>query len=186
MAELDESVIARRISIFHDEARLKYTIDKNTVNNFEEFDWYLADYYNYHFTKCISYGGRLSNFDASERAKKILLNDYRDHGGNIVSAFNNAQDGTNGGLRVILDKIADALKTESIENYIQNAFDRYVKPNSWHQKIDIIRQFIDRCGPYLARSIRSEEPERYAQNYQELIHSYLTALKNTSGIFRRL
>jgi hypothetical protein len=186
MAELDESVIAKRIATTHDEARIKYTLDKNTVDDFDEFVWYLADYYNYHFTECISNGGRFLQSDAYEKAKKILVKEYREHGGNIVSVFNNAHDGTNGGLRTIFDQIADALKSESIENYIQSAFDRYVKPNSWHQKVDIIRQFIDRCGIYLARSISSEEPERYAQNYQELIYSYLTALKKTSGIFRRL
>ena len=186
MAELDERTIARKNAIFHDERRMKYPLNKNTVNDFNEFNWIIGDYYNYHFTSCISHGGRFSQSDASSLAKNILETEYRKRGGDIVMAYNDAHDGTNGGLRAILDIIADALKSESIERYMLDAFDRYVTPNSWHQKVEIIRQFISRCGPYLSNAIHAENPERYAQNYKELINSYLMALKNTSGIFRRL
>lgn len=186
MAELDERTIARKNAIYHDEIRMKYPLNKNTVNDFNEFNWIIGDYYNYHFTNCISHGGRFSQLDASSLAKNILETEYRKRGGDIVLAYNDAHDGTNGGLRAILDIIADALKSESIERYMLDAFDRYVAPNSWHQKVEIIRQFISRCGPYLSNAIHAENPERYAQNYKELINSYLMALKNTSGIFRRL
>jgi hypothetical protein len=186
MAELDERTIAKENAIFHDEIRMKYPLNKNTVNDFNEFNWIIGDYYNYHFTSCISHGGRLSQSDASSLAKKILETEYRKRGGDIVMAYNDAHDCTNGGVRAILDIIADALKSESIERYMLDAFDRYVTPNSWHQKVEIIRQFISRCGPYLSNAIHAENPERYAQNYKELINSYLMALKNTSGIFRRL
>ena len=101
-------------------------------------------------------------------------------------AYNDAHDGTNGGLRAILDIIAEGLKAESVEDHIRDVFDRYVAPNSWSQKVSIIRQFIQHCGIFLSSSIRSDQPERYAQNYQELIRSYVEALRNTSGIFRRL
>lgn len=101
-------------------------------------------------------------------------------------AYNDAHDGTNGGMRVVLDTIAEGLKAESVERYIRDAFDRYVAPISWEQKVTIIRQFIARCGIHLASSIRSDQPERYAQNYQELIRSYVSGLQRTSSIFRRL
>ena len=37
----------------------------------------IADYYNYHFTKCISTGGELSRADAAGRAKEIITENYR-------------------------------------------------------------------------------------------------------------
>lgn len=186
LAALDEKTIAQRIGIPHDEARMQYTLRSNTVKDFDEFTNIIGDYYNHHFTRCVSKGGALSRAEAAGRAKEILEREYRRRGGNITTAFNNAHDGTNGGLRAILDAIAEALKAESVERYMREMFDQHVAPNSWEEKVEIIRQFIDRCGMDLSSSIQTQQPERYAQNYEELIRSYVTALQRTSSIFRRL
>jgi hypothetical protein len=103
-----------------------------------------------------------------------------------LNAYKDAHEGSNGGLRVILDIIADGLKVESMEDHIRDVFDRYVAPNSWEQKVSIIQQFIRHCGTSLSSSIRADQPERYAQNYEELIRSYADGLKTTSSVFRRL
>ena len=186
LTELDEKTIANKIGIPHDEARMSYLLDSNTVNNFDEFNWRIGDYYNHQFTTCVSSGGSLLPSEASSRAKEVLEQQYRRKNGDIVTAYNDAYDGTNGGLRVILDIIAEGLKTVSVERYIRDMFDRHVTPNSWEQKVNIIRQFIHRYGVHLSSSIRTNQPERYAQNYQELIRSYINALQQTSSIFRRL
>jgi hypothetical protein len=186
MAALDERTIAQRIGIPHDEARMRYSLQSNTVRTFDDFSDRIGDYYNYHVTTCVSRGGRLSRAEAAGRAKEILEQEYRRHNGNIVSAFNDANDGTNGGLRAILDRIAEALKAESLERYTRDVFDRHVAPSSWEDKVEMIRQFIRHCGAYLGSSIRADQPERYAHDYQELIRSYVAAMRRTSSIFRRL
>jgi len=186
MDELSEKTIAQKIGIPHDEARMRYPLQSNTVRSFEEFSRIIGDYCNYHFTSCISLGGTLSASEAVGRAKELLEQEYRRKGGDIVTAFNDSHNGTNGGLRVVLDTIAEGLKAESVERHIRDAFDRYVAPNSWELKVEIIKQFIRECGAFLSSSIKIDQPERYAQNYQELIRSYVTALQNTSTIFRRL
>lgn len=186
LAALDERTIAQRIGLPHDEARMRYPLQSNTVGTFDQFSDIIADYYNFHH-QCVSNGGSLSRVDAAGRAKELLDREYRRrHRSDIVGAFNNAHDGTNGGLRVVLDVIAEALKTEFVERYIRDVFDRHVAPNDWDTKVEIIRQFIRQCGANLASSIRASQPERYAQNYQELIRSYVDSLRETSSIFRRL
>ena len=186
LAELEERTIAQRISIPHDEARGRYFLAANTVRTFDEFTRVSADYYSKHFTSCVSHGGSLPPSEAASRAKELLEREYRRRGGDIVTAYNDAHDGTNGGLRLILDTIAEGLKAESVERYIRDAFDRYVEPNSWEQKVEIIRQFLAQCGGLLGSSIRIDRPEQYAGNYKELINSYISALQRTSSIFRRL
>lgn len=181
----DELAIARNVSIAHDEARMQYSLRKNTVSNYAEFAEEITDYYNHHVSRCVLHGGYLSRTEAAGRVKQALEQDYRRQGGNLMTAFNDAHDGTNGGLRVVLDRIAESLKAESVERYIREAFDRYVIPNSWEQKVDIMRQFIARFGHLLSSSIRADQPERYAFNYEELIRSYMDSLKRTSSIFRR-
>jgi len=186
LAELDERYIAQKIGIRHDEARMGYHLTSNTVRNFDEFTRKSGDYYNWHFSRCISHGGSLSPGEAASRAKELLEKEFRRQNGDIVMAYNNAHDGTNGGMRVALDVIAEGLKLQAVEHHIRDTFDRYVAPNSWEQKVNIIRQFIDHCGTFLSSSIRSDTPERYAHSYNELIRSYVDALKGTSSIFRRL
>jgi hypothetical protein len=183
---INERTIAARIGIPHDEARMRYPLRSNTAGGFQEFSDIIGDYYNYHFTMCVSGGGSLSRDEATGRAKEILEREYRRQQGDIVTAFNDAHDGINGGMRVVLDKIADGLKAESVERYVREMFDRHVAPNAWEEKVAIIRQFIAQCGPYLSSSIKAHQPERYAHDYQDLIRSYVSALQRTSSIFRRL
>ena len=142
LAALDERNIARQIGLKHDEARMAYTLERNTAADFDEFTRIIADYYNHHFGSCMSSGGRLSSSQAASKAKDILEREYRRRNGDIVAAFNDAHDGTNGGLRVILDRLAESLKTEAVEAHVRDVFDRLVAPNSWEAKVEIIRQFI--------------------------------------------
>lgn len=185
MTELDERTVASRIGIPHDEARMRYALHTNTVSSFGQFEDVIADYYNYQFSNCVANGGSLSRAEAAGRAKQLLEQEYRRHGGDIVSAFNDARDGTNGGMRMILDRLAEGMKADSVKTHMRDVFDRNVAPNSWEDKVEIIRQFLSRCPVDMRSDLREDQPERYAQNYEELIQSYVTALQKTSSVFRR-
>jgi len=186
LEQLDERYIAKKISIPHDEARGSYRIATNTVSDIDSFRKIIGDYYNYHFTHCVSNGGFLSATEAQGRAKEIIESNYRNHGSDFVGAFNDAHDGTNGGLRIVLDKIAEQLKMEAIERHFRKVFDDEVKPNSWEDKVDIIRQFINRYGQDISQHLDTSKPERYASNYADLLRAYVDSLKRTSSLFRRL
>ena len=186
LAATDEMAIARSVGNLHDEARMRFSLDSNTVGSFGEFTDVITAYYKYHVGQCVVHGGFRSHSEAAGRAKEILDQVYRRQGGDIISAYKDARDGTNGGLRVVLDRIAEHLKTESVERHIRDVFDRYVEPNSWEQKVDIIRQFIAQCGRHFSSSMHADQPERYAHDWQDLIRTYLDSLKKTSSVFRRL
>jgi hypothetical protein len=185
LAALDDQVIARKVAIVHDEARMQYAPKKTTVSDFTEFTDIIADYYNYHFSRCVVRGGTMSRREAAGRAKEILEEEYRRQRGNINQAYNDAHDGTNGGLRIVLDRIADRLKAESVERYTRDAFDRYVDPTRWKEKVEIVRQFMIKFNSVLPSHIRREQPERYAQNFEELIRAFVEGLRGTTTIFRK-
>ena len=186
LRELDERFVAQRIGIPHDEARLSYRLDRNTVIDYREFEWIIGDYYNHHFTACVSHGGRLTSTEATSRAKEILEAEYKRRGGNVNNAYNDAHDGTEGGLRGILDVLANHLKAEAVERHIRQVFDRYVTPISWEEKVEIMRQFLARFGRDLSPHVRVDQPERYAGDWQELVRAYVEALRRASTVFRRL
>ncbi len=185
LAELDERHIAQRVALRHDEARMRFPLQRNTVDTFDEFSRLISDYCSSHLQAVLN-GAVLPRVEAASEAKELLEQEYRRKGGDIVAAFNDAHDGTNGGMRVVLDVIAEGLKARSVERHIRDVFDRHVAPNDWDTKVEIIRQFIAQCGANMASSIRPDQPERYAHDYRELIESYVESLRRTSSVFRRL
>jgi len=187
LSALNERTIAQQVGIEHDQARAAYRDYSVVVNDYREFERVIADYYKYHYRRCVARGGYLDDTQASSYAKTIISDEYkRKNRGGINSAFDDARHGTNGGMRNILDIVANGLRTQTVENYIRSVFDRVVTPVEWYDKVEIIRQFIDCCGVHLHDSIDRNTPERYAQNYSELIRAYIANLEPVSSMFRRL
>ena len=185
LAALDERHISREIGLRHDNARNSFRLDKNTTSDFEEFGGILGDYYNQHIQSV--YGcGPFAKSDAISRVKQLVDQIYHREGGDFVSAFNDCVDSMNGGIRVVIDRIVEMLKAENVEHHIREIFDTHVAPHSWEMKVEIIKQFIAKYGDVLSSSINRDQPERYAQNYQDLIRSYTESLRKTSAMFRRL
>jgi hypothetical protein len=182
---LDERTIARKIGIPHDETRMAYGLRSNTAPDFRAFEAAIGDYFNYHFS-ATSHGGRLSRDEAIARAKEMLERAYQRRNGNLLSAYADAHEGLNGGLRHVLDILADGFKMEAIERLVRQTFDRYVAPNSWEDKVELLRQFFNQCGVNLSPLIRRDQPERYAHDYVTLIRAYANAIQQTSSSFRRL
>lgn len=186
LTSLDEREIAAKATNKHDEARMRYSLEKNTVSSFEEFEEAIADYYDYHF-KIASNGGNLSRSECRSRAKQAIERYYqRRERGDIRTAYLDAKDGTNGGLRVILDILTDAFKEESQRHYVTDVFDQLVKPNSFEQKTEIIAQFLKHLHPTVTDSVDVNDPKRYAENYRDLIQAYVDALRTSHRPLRRL
>ena len=182
---LDERTIAKLIGIPHDEARMAFPLRSNTASSFSRFEDIIGDYCNYHYTTCVTGGGFLPRAEAVGRAKQLIEHAYGRRG-NIISAYNDAHEGLNGGMRQILDIITDGIKSECVERYVRQAFDDHVSPNSWDKKQEIIRQFFAAYGAILPASVDTRNPARYANDYQVIISAYVQALQQTSAIFRRM
>jgi len=184
--ELDDINIARKVGNQHDNARIKFKIYSNIVKNYDEFCWITGDYVRHHNSECISKGGNMSQAEAVGLGREIIDQEYRRKGSDFMGAYTDAHDGINGGLKAVLDVLSEGLKAISVDRFIRHTFDRYVAPNSWEQKVAIIREFIDRCGTQLSSSIQADKPERYAASYYELIRNYVEGMRRTSSVFRRL
>lgn len=183
---LQDTTVARRVTLTHDDARGQYRLPNPTVPNWQVFQDAIADYYRFHYGSCVAPGAHLSRTEALGKAKDLLEREYRRRRSDIMGALADATEGTNGGLRVVLDTIAEGIKAESVQHYAQEQFDSRVAPNDFEAKVDIIRQFIARFGHQLGDTIQRNRPERYAQDYRTLIEAFVDGLRQTSSIFRRL
>lgn len=186
MNEINELTIARQVALPHDEALLSFRLRSNVVGDFDEFRAITGTFCAHQFNHCIARGGSLSPVDAEGMAFEIIEQDYRRRGGTIVTAYNDAHTGTNGGFLGVLRIVNEGLKSQSVERHIRNAFNKYVTPNSWEQRVEIIRQFFRKCGALLSSSIDLDHPERYARDCEAIIREYSRGLQSISSSLRRL
>ena len=186
VSALDERQLAQRLGRHHDEARLSYRLYANTVADVREFERVIGDYYNHHQAVCVTSGGRLPMHEAVRRAKAILADSARRHHLTLNNVVANAIDGTNGGMRSILDDICEALKAEAIENFIMEVIDYEIEFNDWPQKVAVTRQLMSLFGDHLPAELKHEPAERFAHDYRELIRSVVDQMRSTSSLFRKL
>ena len=182
--ELDESYIVDHVTEQHDQARIQYHLNSNTVSDDTEFDDVIADYYNHHFSRCFSSAG-LSRAEAAGRAKEIIAQEFRRRSQDKLAAYADGKNGYNGGMRAILDIIMDYLKEEAIERHIRDVLDRYVAPTSFDEQVTVVSEIISRSG-LSAQYVDASRPERYARNYEELARALVESIKLQARKFRRL
>jgi len=183
--KLDESFVIEHVTGQHDDARIQFHLNGNTVPSDRAFDDLIAEYYNHHYTKCVSGGGELSRAEAAGKAKNILEHDYRNRGMDKLNAYQDGKTGSNGGMRKILDIIMEGLKSEALEFHIRDVLDTFVAPSSFEEQTSIIRELIQRTG-LSSTQIDTQHPERYARNYEELIRALARGLQSQYASFRRL
>jgi hypothetical protein len=157
--------IAQHVAIAHDEARQRYRLSCNTVGGTREFERAIADYYAYHYCACVAPGATLARAHALSKAKRILESAYRRRGYSLNNALDDACKGTNGGLAGVLSILADALRDDTVRDYIDAQLDQAVDFDSWSEKKDMMRQLLQ----YYPRRSASDNPEQYAHNWKEFL-----------------
>lgn len=182
---LDERELAIAVGRKHDDARLRYSLRSLSVESYSEFERIIGDYYAYHFAACVGSGARLPDFEARQRAKRLIEDEYRQQGQSLNQACDDAIEGMNGGMRRLLDIICDGLKRESQANYIEQIFDTYVAPNRFEDKVTIISQVMRQFGNILPRSVLDKRPEEHAHNYKGLVRVINDSLRRVAKETRR-
>ena len=182
---LDELVIAERIEQPHSLARDEYHLASATAKDAAECERVWGDYYGYHYSRCVSHGGRLPDYEAVQRAKRLIENQYRRRNRTILNAVRDCIEGRNGGMSQMLDYIRDGLKNEAMENFIAEVVDRHVAIDSFSQKVALIKEIYAEYGHLLPARNRNRPAEELAADYREVLRSLTDALRDASEGFRR-
>lgn len=185
MEELDELYIVQHITQKHDEARMNYRLTSITVSSDHEFDEVIGDYYNYHHSYCVTPGAELSPADARSKAKRIVFGVYRNQNKDKLQAYADGKNGTNGGMREILDIILDGMKHEAIDSHMRDVFDRYISPSSFDEQTSIVRQLLAKTEG-LPSYINRNNAEHYARDYEDLIRGLVESKNALFSKLRRI
>jgi hypothetical protein len=180
LEELDEQYIIDNVSGKHEDARESYSVPykHNRVADDTEFSDVIADYYNYHVSKCSATGGLFSRSEAAGRAKEIVFQEYRRKGLDKSHAYDDGKTGKNGGMSSVLNIIADRLRDDAVGFHTTDVLDRYVKPTDYNEKLSLIREIFSRMLD--DKDPAKNQPERYVVDYEEFVRYMMNNRKNLS------
>lgn len=125
-----------------DEARAKYSLDKNQVETYEELIETISSFYLFVLKETNN-----SNMNVDEEKLQIeALNLFRKtykYKHEYQQAIVNALNGFEGGIRTILDDITKYIKTDTKENYV-NAVINEIDPTNYEIKKSLIEEIMNR------------------------------------------
>jgi hypothetical protein len=179
---LREDAIRQDVGGRHDKARDSFPNNLRQVGTFAEFEDAIGEYYAFHFSACIAPGAAMVRHEATERAKEILADDYRERGENLNQAFSDAQKR---GLRRIYDILADRLRREGENRFKKSVFDKMVPPDNYEMKVELIRQMFA-AAPELFGDFDKHQPEKYHPEYSRLVSRLIDNLDRLARESRRV
>ncbi|MGA2497753.1 MAG: hypothetical protein ABSH20_08430 [Tepidisphaeraceae bacterium] len=198
LAALDERAIARAVKR-HDEARIRFPYPEATLPNGHSFYAVLTEYAAFHYQYTVmgrDYPQNLRAFDPTGGSRYGFMGLWMkyltralggDESNMLARCGRDAQTGENGGLKRILDIVAQGFRDEAVENYIQvGVFGRYLGPAVYGQRVEIMRQFFRVCDPAYAALFDTRHPEEYNHDYVQIIRAYVDWKRGTRDILRRL
>ena len=173
-----------RVAIPHDQARASYPLSSTTVNNWPEFEHYLGDYFCHHCR--VVGGGDFGDVSQNLAEAKTLAMSGAGRNTTIKKLFRDSESGADGGLRQVLDHLANGIKQKFLERYISDKFDAYLSPCNIDEATELMRQFFEKYQHILPTSIDFGKPMYYAANFKEYLNLFAQSMVSVASEFRRL
>lgn len=182
---INENSLAERISLPVDSARASYLLDTVLVQSHEAFNDTITSFVVHVFR-------RVRGVDVNEPVQAFgaeafaLLERTFAHGGGVKTALLEAQTGTKGGMRYVLDAMTEQFKKEEREKEVQRVVLEALDPLDWDSQVSLIKALLERLWTHLPDDIRDQPPERYANHVEPLARAYVESMDQLNHAFRSL
>lgn len=186
VAQIDEQALAHRFGIPVDSARGSYLLEASTVQSQQEFVETLEAFYA-HLHRWIS-GGVQEALDAEQMrsgAIHLLEAAFRGQGG-YEAAYARARDGTQGGMRAVLDTVAEQFKRERCSDHVRKVFREAVSALDWDGRVQFMRAALKHLAPFLPPWLTDEPPERFVRQYEAIVRTYVESWDRFNRVLRTL
>lgn len=185
LSKISREALAQTIGLKIDLARISYQMDQVIIESFEELNESMLSYYVY----LLQHLDRIRipvDFNALNAELFGLINRAFSNNGGLKFAIEESRTGVWGGMRYILDRITDQFKKEEQEKIIDLVLKYSFDPLEWDIKVSLIKDLIEVLKPVLAPEIYSQPPERFANNYEILIRSYVNSIDQVTHTFQTI
>lgn len=184
--QIDEQSIAREIGIPIDSARSSYILESSTVDTKEQvIDILQAFFVHLHRHMAAHPIQALDMIQVRSETIALLQRSFRDKGGE-QAAFVRAMDGTQGGIRSVLDILTEQYKAEKRSAYVQRVFTDAIAVMEWDERVEFMRGAMKRLRPFLPQELRDEPAEKFVNNYEVIIQAYVNSRDTVNQLLRTI
>ena len=165
---LVDEFMAHKVDILHQAARENYRLTKLTVATFHEFLSEITRYYLHHFNATMGDVSRMPPELATSNAQRAVERAFR---GGLEEGFLNAQTGTNGGLRGVIERMAEFLQGEMRDSWVNHVNSTTYDPFNFDDMEGLAREFLSRYGAHLPAGAQSVSPASIAGKIRQYLES---------------
>lgn len=177
LKSLDAATIAAKVEIPIDTARGRFVLEKTVVANRDEF-LAIIEAFHHHVTRHVKgIAEPRSNGEAVDLLEQAFC-----HEGGFAGALTEAQHGGRGGLRYVLDQMAEQYKLKKRQAYVLYRMHKAIDPLDWDQRLAFVRQIQERCG--LPEELADQPPESLVKRYQELAAAVFDSLEPVKRLLK--
>jgi len=185
VAKINELAMTENFGLKIDSARASFTLNSVTIGNYEEFLETITSFYIH--LRCYENSEPVKSIDqqrSRNEAVELLENTFRNNGG-MEAALPRARDGTEGGMRKILDEMTDFYKLSQQQKHITAIFRQSVDSLCWDERVEFMRHAMERLKNFMPQELRNEPPERFARDYEAIIKAYVNGMDKFNQLLRR-
>ena len=86
----------------------------------------------------------------------------------------------------MLDAVAEQFKRGRYTDHVQKVFREAVSALDWDERVAFMRAALDRLEPYLPPDLRDQPPERFVQQSEVIVQTYVASLDRLNQLLRTL
>ena len=181
--EINLDTLNRTIGSRINLARGKYFKNSVIIEDNEEFNDSVTSFY-IHLMRYTQKVMDPVDSNAADRDAFDLLEEAFANKGGYKAAYAEARNGINGGLKYVLDMMANQFQKSEMEKRVQAVFKLALDPLDHEGQKNLITGVLKRFGNLLPSEIASLPPERFVTHYEILVKQYVKVVDDLKSIFR--
>lgn len=138
LKELDETHVFEAITIRHDKAREDYSLHVRRITSFSEFLEQLCLYYKFH--RLHASGIKVPEAMVAGEVKGLVQQAFR---GDLTSVFIHVKHGQEGGIKRVIDGIAESLKQQEKSHWTDHVKLQSYDPSDREQRRELAQEYLE-------------------------------------------
>ena len=168
-----------------DAARAAFVLPVVTTDSHDEFNQTLAAFYRHLLRRTGRLDGPGHGGTVAAEALVLVSEAFAREGG-FDAALSEARNGTQGGLRFVLDRMTEWFKQTQREAHVRYVFREAMSSVDYDAKVAFVRALMKEQAGALPEELLSAPPERFAKAYETLARAYSESRDRMKEAFRKL
>ena len=168
LRDLDETLIAQEIELKVDIALKRFPVSAPLAASYPDAERLVAAFYQYLMREM--FGAAVS--DAMARGFVSLLL-ARAFPAGIEDAADMATTGVQGGVLALLEKVAEAIKHQLVEQYVSGTISGGVDLSSWDDRVNLMDAYVFRFAANVPPGQRLKAAQELASHAEEVVKNHM-------------